>query len=121
MTQEKSNFIVKFYDKAYEDKTILELVEAPVSAISGVSEADAEDLKKAFNIETVEDLASNDYVLLAQAIALFSDASGAVLDKKFESKDFAELADKPASAISGVSEGDGALLKKSLGIDTIRV
>ena len=120
MTQEKSNFIVKFYDKAYEDKTILELVEAPVSAISGVSEADAEDLKKAFNIETVEDLASNDYVLLAQAIALFSDASGAVLDKKFESKDFAELADKPASAISGVSEGDGALLKKSLGIDTIR-
>ena len=120
MSEEKSGFIVKFYDKAYEEKTILELVEAPASAISGISDADAADLKKAFNINTVEDLASNENVLLAQAIELFSDASGAVLDKKFESKEFKELADKPAHAIAGISENDAVLLKRAFGIDSIR-
>ena len=120
MSEEKSGFIVKFYDKAYEEKTILELVEAPASAISGISDADAADLKKAFNIGTVEDLAVNQNVLLAQALATFSDASAEVLDKKFEAKEFNELADKPASAITGISESDGALLKKAFGIDTIR-
>ena len=120
MSEEKSGFIVKFYDKAYEDKSILELLEAPVVAISGVSESDAADLKKAFNINTVEDLASNEYVLIAQGIELFSDVSGAVLDKEFESKEFTELADKPAYAIAGISESEAALLKKAFGIDTIR-
>ena len=120
MAQEKSGFIVKFFDKAYEEKSIMDLAEAPVAAISGVSEADAADLKKAFNIGTVEDLAVNKYVLLAQALATFSDCSGEVLDKKFEAEEFNTLADKPADAISGVSEGDAALLKKAFGIDTIR-
>jgi hypothetical protein len=72
MKMEKPGFIVKFYDKAYEDKSIEELVTAPVAAISGVSESDAEDLKKAFGIETVEDLATNKYVKLAQGINCFS-------------------------------------------------
>ena len=120
MSGEKSNFIVKFYDKAYEDKTILKLLDVPVDAISGVTEAVAVDLKEALDVCTVEDLASNEYVLIAQAIVLFSDASGAVLDKEFESKEFEDLADKPVHAIAGISESDGALLKKSLGIDTIR-
>jgi len=62
---ELSEFIVKFYDKAYEDKYIEELVEAPVAAISGVSEEDAKDLKEAFNIETVQDLATNRNVRIA--------------------------------------------------------
>ncbi|MCK4952703.1 hypothetical protein KAS14_02840 [Candidatus Bathyarchaeota archaeon] len=43
-----------------------------------------------------------------------------MLDKEFESKDYEDLAEKPASAISGVSEEDATLLKKAFGIDTIR-
>ncbi len=120
MAQEKSGFIVKFFDKAYEEKSILELAEAPVAAISGVSDADSADLKKAFDINTVEDLAENDYVLLSQAVVLFSDASGEILDKKFDAEEFKALADKPAYAINGISESDAALLKKAFGIDTIR-
>ena len=65
---EKSGFIVKFYDKAYEDKSIEELCKSPVSAISGVSESDAVVLEVAFGIRTVEDLAMNKYVRLAQGI-----------------------------------------------------
>jgi len=117
---EKPGFIVKFYDKAYEDKSIEELVKAPVAAISGVSESDAVDLKKAFGIDTVKDLASNKYVMLAQGINCFSGCSGYILDKKFESKEYEDLAKKPVSAISGVSEEDAALLKRAFGIDNIK-
>ena len=38
-------FIVQFYDKKYEEMNIIELVEAPVEAISGVSKGDAEKLR----------------------------------------------------------------------------
>jgi len=117
---EKPGFIVKFFDKAYEDKSIEELVKAPVAAISGVSESDAADLKKAFGIDTVEDLATNKYVRLAQGISCFSECSGYILDKRFESKEYEDLAKKPVSAISGVSEEDAALLKKAFGIDNIK-
>lgn len=120
MKKEKPGFIVKFFDKAYEEKNIVELAKAPVAAISGVSESDAEDLKKAFGIKTIEDLATNKFVKLAQGINFFSSCSGQILDKEFESKDFENLAEKPVSAISGVSEGDSILLKKAFGIDTIR-
>ena len=117
---EKPGFVVKFYDKEYEDKSIEELVNAPVSVISGVSESDAADLKKAFGIDTVEDFATNKYVVLAQGINCFSECSGNILDKAFESKEYEDLAKKPVSAISGVSEGDAALLKRAFGIDNIK-
>ena len=58
----------KVLDKAYEDKTLAELVDAPVDALSGVSEGDAELLKQAFNIKTVGDLGRNKYFRAAAAL-----------------------------------------------------
>ena len=118
--KEEPGFITKFFDKKYETKTILQLVKAPVDAISGVSAADAEDLRKAFGIETVEDLATNKYVMLAQALNVFSENSGLILDKKFAAEEYKNISDKPVYALSGVSEADAALLKKAFGIDTIK-
>lgn len=59
----------KVLDKAYESSSLAELVDAPVSALAGVSDADAEALKKAFNITTIGDLATNKYIRAATAIA----------------------------------------------------
>ncbi len=118
--EENPGFIVKFFDKAYETLNIVELSSAPVDAISGVSESDADDLAAAFNIKTVVDLATNKFVRIAQSINCFSDWSGQILDKGFESPEFLELASKPVSAISGVSETDAALLKKAFQINTIK-
>jgi hypothetical protein len=56
-------------DKAYREKTVAELADAPVDALLGVSEGDAEHLKAAFNIKTVRDLGTNKYFLWAQSIA----------------------------------------------------
>jgi ABC-type amino acid transport substrate-binding protein len=56
-------------DKAYETKSVEELASAPVAALQGVSESDAEALKSAFNIVTIKDLGTNKFFLWAQAIA----------------------------------------------------
>ena len=56
-------------DKAYEDKPLTELVDAPVEALQGVSPGDAEHLKSAFNIKTIGDLGRNKYFLWAQSTA----------------------------------------------------
>ena len=56
-------------DKAWHGKTAQELAAAPVSALKGVSEGDAELLQKAFNIKTVKDLGTNKFFVAAQAIA----------------------------------------------------
>ncbi|GAA2487444.1 hypothetical protein GCM10010435_57680 [Winogradskya consettensis] len=58
--------------KAYESTPLAELVNAPVTALAGVSDADGEALQKAFNIKTVGDLAGNKYIKAAQAIAELS-------------------------------------------------
>ncbi|MDT2009036.1 hypothetical protein FXW78_42345 [Rhodococcus opacus] len=57
------------FDKAYETKPIEELAGAPVAALQGVSDSDAEHLAAAFNIKTVQDLGTNKYFLWAQAVA----------------------------------------------------
>ena len=56
------------FDKAYEDKSLAELADAPVAALQGVSDGDAE-LQAAFNIKTVRDLGTNKFFLWAQAVA----------------------------------------------------
>lgn len=58
----------KALDKAYENKTLPELLDAPVAAIAGVSDGDAEKLSAAFGIKTVRDLGTNKYFRLAQAL-----------------------------------------------------
>lgn len=115
-------FIINFFDKSYENKNIEELVKAPVASISGVSEPDSVDLNIAFNIDTVEDLAMNKYVLLAQGINCLSacadEMEETALDLDLEGA--RDLAEQPVSTIEGVSASDAALLKKAFGIDNIR-
>lgn len=57
-----------FLDKAYESSTLAEILAAPVSALAGISDGDAELLKKAFNITTVGDLGKNKYFRAAQLL-----------------------------------------------------
>lgn len=58
----------KILDKAYEEKSLTELVDAPVAALAGVTEADAALLKQAFDISTVGDLGRNRYFRAAAAL-----------------------------------------------------
>nr|WP_225953664.1 hypothetical protein [Kibdelosporangium phytohabitans] len=60
--------MAKQLDKAYEDKTVAEVLDSPVAALAGVSEGDAEKLAAAFGIKTVRDLGTNKYFRLAAAL-----------------------------------------------------
>lgn len=66
----------KALDKAYEGKSLEELLDAPVSALAGVSDGDAEHLAAAFGIRTVRDLGTNKYFAIAQALATLGGHSG---------------------------------------------
>jgi hypothetical protein len=66
----------KVLDKAYESNNLDELLDAPVAALAGVSEGDAEHLSAAFGIRTVRDLGTNKYFTLAQALVALAGHSG---------------------------------------------
>ena len=63
----------RYLDKKYRDKPWSEVANAPISAINGVSEKDVEYLKRAFNIETIQDFATNKFVRIAQTIVSLTD------------------------------------------------
>ena len=55
-------------DPEFRNSDIATLVNAPVSALAGVSDEEAEGLRLAFGIETIGDLADNTFVRAAVAI-----------------------------------------------------
>jgi hypothetical protein len=63
-----------FLDKEWESKSLAEVLKAPVSALQGVSEGDAELLKKAFNVKTVGDLGKNRFFRAAMLLTQLADA-----------------------------------------------
>jgi hypothetical protein len=56
-------------DPDYRSSPLTDLVDAPVFALSGVSEEEAAGLEQAFGIKTIGDLAANTFVRAAVAIA----------------------------------------------------
>jgi hypothetical protein len=66
----------KALDKAYENNGLSEILDAPVAALAGVSDGDAEHLAAAFGIKTVRDLGSNKYFAVAQALVALGAHSG---------------------------------------------
>jgi hypothetical protein len=62
----------KALDKAYEGMSLAEILDAPVSALAGVTDSDAEHLKAAFGIKTVRDLGSNKQFAVAGVLVALS-------------------------------------------------
>lgn len=55
-------------DKAFEDKSIEDVLQAPPSALQGVSPGDSQHLKQAFGIDTVREMAQNRFFHYALAV-----------------------------------------------------
>ncbi len=66
--------VSQFFDKDYEQKEFNELADAPVDAIQGLSESDAQALKQALGIDTIRELAENKFVRIARAVVALSDS-----------------------------------------------
>ncbi len=65
--------LVAILDARWEKKRLRDLVEASPSILSGMSDKEAKLLEEALGVRTVEDLATNRHVLLAQVIARLAD------------------------------------------------
>jgi len=63
-----------FLDQEWESKSLGEVLKAPVSALQGVSEGDADLLKQAFNVKTVGDLGKNKFFRAAQLLVQLEEA-----------------------------------------------
>ena len=66
--------LAKSLDKAYEDKSLKEILAASPAALAGVTDADAKHLEDAFGIKTVRQLGENKFFAVAAALAAVEDA-----------------------------------------------
>jgi hypothetical protein len=66
----------KGLDKAWEDKTLDEILAAPPSALAGLTEKHDAALADAFGIKTIADLGSNKYFSLAGALVALGNKQG---------------------------------------------
>lgn len=60
--------LAKGLDKSYEDKSIQEILDAPPSALAGLTEKHDAALRDALKISTIRDLGSNKFFALANAL-----------------------------------------------------
>jgi hypothetical protein len=66
----------KGLDKAYENKSLDEILAAPPSALAGLTEKHDEQLREALGIKTIADLGSNKYFALAGVLVALSNKQG---------------------------------------------
>jgi hypothetical protein len=66
----------KGLDKAYENSTLEQILDAPPSALAGVTEKDDALLLEALGIKTVRDLGSNKHFALAGVLVALSGKTG---------------------------------------------
>jgi hypothetical protein len=66
----------KGLDKAYEDKSLAEILAAPPSALAGLTTAHDAVLKESFGIDTVAELGSNKFFALAGVLVALANKEG---------------------------------------------
>jgi len=68
--------LTKALDKAWENKSLEEILAAPPSALAGLTEKHDAALADALGIKTVADLGSNKYFALAGVLVALSGKTG---------------------------------------------
>ena len=58
----------KYLEKEYVSASLEDVLAAPVTALAGVTDDDAEALRRAFRIRSVADLGRNKYFAVASAL-----------------------------------------------------
>ncbi|WP_433795791.1 hypothetical protein [Actinoplanes sp. CA-252034] len=64
----------KVLDKAYQDKSLEEILDAPVEALAGVSVSGGKLIRDALGVKTIGELGRNKYFRAAQSLAALADA-----------------------------------------------
>eukprot|EP01006_Ploeotia_vitrea_P012370 TRINITY_DN32810_c0_g1_i1.p1 TRINITY_DN32810_c0_g1~~TRINITY_DN32810_c0_g1_i1.p1 ORF type:complete len:174 (+),score=50.54 TRINITY_DN32810_c0_g1_i1:38-559(+) len=110
-------------DKANEGKPFSEIITLPPSALQGLG-AKADEMLKGLKITTIQELGSWKFYQWAKAIVILAETEQAgkrpsdssmnirkAIDKAFEHKSFAEIAQAPPSALYGLADWADSHLK----------
>ena len=68
--------LAKGLDKAYEDKSLDDILDAPPSALAGLTEAHDKVLAESLKIRTIRDLGSNKFFALAGVLVALEGKTG---------------------------------------------
>jgi DNA-directed RNA polymerase sigma subunit (sigma70/sigma32) len=66
----------KALDKAYENESLSAILDAPPSALAGLTPRHDEVLKEHFGISTLRELGSNKYIVIAGILAVLDSKQG---------------------------------------------
>ncbi len=69
-------------DQEYCAKSFRDIVNAPLSALRGVSAKDAKALSEVFGVTTIRELADLNFVKWASALAILADEEGMTVEEK---------------------------------------
>ena len=110
-------------DQEYCAKSFRDIVNAPISALRGVSAKDAKALTQAFGVTTVRELANLNFVNWASALAILADEEGMTVEEKAKDElldDAVEMtfpASDPNSVDAGITRIEVAPEKVSAQLD----
>jgi len=110
-----------YLDKAWHGKTLGEVLDAPISALKGVTEADGERIQKAFGVTTVRAFAGLHLPRWAVEIAAGGEATVKAewVDKAGEGKTCAAITASPVAILQGLSDRQAALLDEAFQVKTV--
>jgi hypothetical protein len=66
----------KTLDKAFEDKSLKEILDASPAALAGVTDATAEKLQEVLGIKTIRELGSNKFFAVAGVLVALEGKAG---------------------------------------------
>ena len=121
------NWREEWLDKTYRNLPPEELLKMPPDVLKGVSRDDANRMRAAFNIKTLEDFATIKYLIWAQELVRLKERPGAFrkenfkykLINEYEGKKFDDILKAPTHALQGVSESDARKLTKAFNTRTV--
>lgn len=117
-------------DKEYESLSLREILKKPVSVLQGLSERQADLVKEAFRISTVEQFAKLRFAKWSWAIEVlehYKNESGDgnininnAVDKDWEEKSLTEILNAPMHALQGLSERQADLMYEAFKIKSVK-
>lgn len=105
---------------SYRDATVQDVLQAPLTALNGVSAESAEALQLAFKIDTVQSLGKNILFRFAQAMAVMGSVKNDAVHSDWGGRPLRDVLDEPPTIVKYISEDQAGALKSALGINTIK-
>jgi hypothetical protein len=109
--------------KAYDGMRPAELAQAPTEALRGLSPTNARQLKAAFGMESIRDMADNQLVEQAAGIVTLADeeiADTGDVKSTASPGSLKELAEAPVSRLEGITPRQARVLRETLHARTIK-